>query len=289
MRLVRLALSLGVVGFLVVSIRDVGWQDITRTLPTHPLFYALNLLVYLSIPLADILAYGKIWHRPLWFAMPAFLQKRIFNQDVVGYSGEVFFAHWATRTLGLSAGEVLRTVRDHNILSAVASTMIAVTLVALYLTFGHVRLQDVFDRQVLAILIAVAAGTAVLLPVAIRFRRSLFAMPRRLAATVFGLLCTRLLIGQAGRIGQWSLAMPDTPVEVWLTLAAASLILSRIPFVPSQDLLFVGIGVEMSSMLGVSEAAMFSMLAVSSALDKMLNLFLYVSFAIRGTNRILPQ
>jgi len=98
---------------------------------------------------------------------------------------------------------------------------------------------------------------------------------------VFTIQCARLLAGQALRIAQWSLAMPDVPLQVWFSLAAAALVLSRIPIVPSQDLLFLGIGVEMSTMLGISQAAMFSMLAVSSAVDKLLNLSLFTYFSMR--------
>ena len=281
-RAVRAAFTLGIALYLLDTLRDIGWSDITAAMPTHPLFYLCGLLVYLSIPLTDVLTYSRAWGRSLWFGMPAFIQKRIYNQDVLGYSGEVFFAGWAQKQLGLPLSNILRTVRDHNILSSVASTLIAVGLVALYLSAGEIRLSDLFGRQALAIALAAGVGLMVLLPVAIRFRRYLFAMPRQLALAVFSLQCARLLAGQALRIAQWSLAMPDVTLQVWFSLAAAALVLSRIPIVPSQDLLFLGIGVEMSTMLGVPEAGMFSMLAVSSAVDKLLNLTLFAFYSMRG-------
>ncbi len=288
-RAARTAFTFGIALYLIDTLRDIGWADITATMPTHPLFYVCGLLVYLSIPLTDVLTYSRAWGQSLWFGMPAFIQKRIYNQDVLGYSGEVFFAGWAQKKLQLPLSDVLRTVRDHNILSSVASTLIAIGLVALYLSAGEIRLSDLLGRRALAISLAAGAGLLVLIPVAIRFRRYLFAMPRRLALTIFAIQCGRLLAGQALRIAQWSLAMPDVPIQVWFSLAAAALVLSRIPIVPSQDLLFLGIGVEMSTLLGVSEAAMFSMLAVSSAVDKLLNLTLFGYFSIRDFGQKTPE
>lgn len=279
----RWTFTVGILGFLAYRLRDTGWQAVWESLPLNPFFYLFGLLVYLSIPLTDVVTYGIAWGMSLWYGFPAMVQKRIYNQDVLGYSGEVYFAGWAQRHVSRPMSDILRTVRDINILSSVASTLIAVGLIGLFLGVGHVRLGDLFDRAVLTG-VAVGAGLVVLLiPVAIRFRRYLFAMPRRMALQIFAIQCGRLLAGQALRIGQWSVAMPDIPIQVWFSLSAASLILSRLPVVPSQDLLFVGIGVEMSTLLGVSEAGMFSMLAASSAVDKLLNLSLFSFFSVRGT------
>ncbi|MEZ4700467.1 MAG: hypothetical protein R2834_09060 [Rhodothermales bacterium] len=287
-RTVRYAFTLAVLGYLFSKLREVGWREIWTTLPVNPLFYLFGLLVYISIPLTDVITYGKTWGHSLWFGMPAFIKKRIYNQDVLGYSGEVYFAGWAQKQLRLPLSNILRTVRDINILSSLASTLIAIALISLFLGIGHVRLTDLFDRKALMGALVAAGVLVLLIPVAIRFRRYLFAMPRRLALTVFAIQCARLLLGQALRIGQWTVAMPDVPLQVWFSLAAASLILSRIPIVPSQDLIFLGIGVEMSSMLGVSEAGMFSMLAVSSAVDKLLNLVLFSYYSVRGTGAKTP-
>ncbi len=281
-RALRLAVTAAVVVYLANTLIHVGWRDVWASMPVNPLFYLFGLMVYISIPLSEVFIYRLAWGQSFWFGLPALIKKRIYNQDVLGYSGEVFFASWAQASIDRPLSDILRTVRDNNILSSIASTLMALALIVLFLGVGHVRLSDFFDRDALMVAIVVSGGALLLVPLALRFRRYLFAMPARLAGAVFGILSARLLLGQVLRIAQWSVVMPEVPIQVWFSLSAASLILSRIPIVPSQDLIFLGIGVEMSSILGVPEAGMFSMLAVSSAIDKVLNLGLFLYFTATG-------
>jgi hypothetical protein len=47
----------------------------------------------------------------------------------------------------------------------------------------------------------------------------------------------------------------------------------------------MGVGVEMSTILGISQAGVFSMLAVGSGLDKLLNATLFVVLSFLDRNR----
>jgi hypothetical protein len=71
--------------------------------------------------------------------------------------------------------------------------------------------------------------------------------------------------------------MPEVPIAVWLTFAAALIIVNRIPFMPGKDLLFVGAGIELAMHLDVATAQVASMLLVASVLTKVLNLSVFVS------------
>ena len=273
---IRYTVTLVVIGYLIQKLLAVGWQDVWDSRPRTIWFYVFGLLVYFSIPLTEMFIYRLIWKQSMIRHFPAFMKKRIYNQDVMGYSGEVYFTSWAQKNLGLPLRRVAEAVRDNNIISSLASTSIALILIVTFLTIGRLGFDQLFNDESRNYVLPLIVIVLVLVVLFTRFRKYLFSMPLKLAVIIFGVQCIRLLLGQALRIAQWSVALPAFSIEIWFSLAAASLVLSRIPFVPSQDLVFLGIGVEMSSMLGISEAAMFGMLAVSSAVDKLLNLFQFV-------------
>src|SRR5690625_7706642 len=94
-------------------------------------------------------------------------------------------------------------------------------------------------------------------------------MAPRIAAIVLGIYAVRLILGQVLQIGQWSVAMPSVALSTWFTFAAVSLIVSRIPFIPSQDLVFLGASVELSTMMDIPTAGGAGVRVGDRGLDKM--------------------
>lgn len=280
LRVLRGLLLVGLLGFLAFKLTRIGWAPVWEHLPTRPLFYLLFVLLYLLLPLTEMLIYRIVWRYDVWRAFPAFLKKRIYNREVLAYSGEVFFVTWARRHVGLPARSVAETIRDNNILSAAASTTIALILLGVFLYVGRLRITDLIGTHGLSYVAGGVVLAVILGVLAHRFRRYLFSMAARTALLIFGIQCTRLVLGQALQIAQWAVVMPEVPLSVWFTFAAVSIILTRIPFLPNQNLIFMGVGVELSSSLGIPEAAMFSMLGVLVALDKLVNFGLFVAVSL---------
>jgi hypothetical protein len=274
----------GIFVYLAWKLTEIGWAAIWAALPTNPLFYVLFLLLYFSVPLSEVFIYRLSWTYPMWQSFPAFLKKRIFNKDVLGYSGEVYFFGWARKHIEASDRVIMETIRDNNIISSVASTLVAVLLVGLFIQVGEFSILDWIQRPNWTYVGIGLLALAILTPVLIRLRRYLYSMPLKLTLIILGIQCIRLLIGQVLQIGQWALVIPDIPLKTWLTLAAILIILVRIPFLANQSLVILGVSVELSSRLGIPEASMFSMMAVLAALDKVLNvgLFLWAS-SVEGT------
>ena len=285
----RAGFLIGVLGYLAYQLTHIGWSNVASALPTTPWFYVLFLLIYASLPVAETLLYGFLWKqkRP-WSGLPVFIKKRVFNKDVLGYSGEVYLFAWARRQVGLPEREIAKTIRDTNILSSAASTVVAVLLLGLFLTAGHLSVHDLLGATTWTYLVGGALGGLVLVAVGLRFRRYLFAMPFRTAALVFGIYCGRLLLGQVLQITQWAVVMPDVAIEVWFTFAALSLVITRLPFVPSQDLIFLGAGLELSGMMAVPQAELAAMLLMASVLDKLLNAFLFGLLTLLERRKPLP-
>lgn len=280
-RAVRILFLPVVLAVLVWQVVDIGLTDVWSNLPTQPLFYVLFLVLYFFHIAVEMLVYRLTWRFPIVRSLPAFVKKRVYNRDVLGYSGEVYIGVWAQGTLGLPRRAVAETVRDNNILSSLASTLVALVLLSVFLSVGRISLRSlVGDHLVLY------AGLALVVPVVLavlwsRFRHLIFSMPRRQAAQVFFVQIGHFLIGRGIQILQWIVVLPAVSIGVWFTYAAVSILLSRIPFLPNQTLVFAGVGIEMTGLMDVPVAPIAGMLLVNGVLEKLLNLALFVFVSAR--------
>ena len=288
---VQALFALGIVAYLIFELRGVSWTEIVAALPVHPLFYVFLLVLYFLVPFAELCVYRITWTFDAWRSVSAFLKKRIYNTDVLGYSGELYFYTWARKNVGLSDLDILKTIRDQNIVSSAASTMVAVVLVVVFLFTGQINVAEWIGQQETAYLVG-GAVTAVLLTVlAVRLRKYLFSMAFKTANLIFLVHLARNVVGQMFQIGMWAVAMPEVPLPVWLTFAAASIIVTRIPFIPNHDLIFLGLGVSLSGVVGISEAGVFGMLGVIVVLRKVLNVAFFSTLSLLDRRRrddVLP-
>ncbi len=281
----RAVFMLGIVAYLLYELRDISWTEIGAALPTNPLFYLLFLVLYFLLPVAECFVYRITWTFEAWKSFPAFVKKRIYNNDVLGYSGEVYFYTWARKNIGLSDLEILKTIRDQNIVSSAASTMITVVLVAVFLYAGQINVTEWIGPQEMSYLVGGAVVTLLLAGLAIGLRRYLFSMAAKTALLIFAVLIVRLIVGQALQIGMWAVAMPEVSLPVWFTFAAASIIVSRVPFVPNRDLIFLGLGVSLSGVVGISEAGVFAMLGAITVMGKVINLLFFSALSVLGRKK----
>jgi hypothetical protein len=276
-RFARYGFTAAIVVFLLVRITQIGWGAIATSLPTTPWFYVFFLMLYFSLPVAETLVYGMLWKDTrARDRVLALIKKRVFNRDVLGYSGEVYLATWGRKSSGTSHGDVLRNVRDVNILSSAASTTVALVLLAVFLLLGQINVQAWVD-QPLHYVIGAAIAMLVLVGVLWPVRRYLFALAWKFALLIFVIYAGRLVLGQVLQIAQWAVVLPDIPVTTWFTFAAVSLIISRVPFLPSHDLIFAGAGIELARALGLPAAEVAAMLLLAGVLDKVMNLTMFAA------------
>ncbi len=281
----RVVFMLGIFAYLVYELRDVSWSEIGAALPTNPLFYLIFLLLYFLLPVAECFIYRITWTFEAWKSLPAFIKKRIYNNDVLGYSGEFYFYTWARKNVGLSDREILKTIRDQNVVSSAASTMIALVLVAVFLYIGQINITEWIGPQETSYLVGGAVVALLLAAIAVPLRRYLFSMAAKTALLIFAIHLARLIVGQALQIGMWSVAMPEVSLPVWFTFAAASIIVSRIPLIPNRDLIFLGLGVSLSGVVGISEAGVFAMLGAITVMGKVINVLFFSALSVLGRKR----
>ncbi|MEO0399046.1 MAG: hypothetical protein AAF224_06425 [Pseudomonadota bacterium] len=274
----RLTLA-GVIIYLIYELSQVGWLEVAHNLPTAPLFYVFFILRFLALPLSEIPAYELVWKQPLWRYVTAFIRKRVYNFAVVGYSGEAFFTLWARRNLALSDKAVLTGIKDNNILSAFASNSATVVLVVIVAFNGALgpALEALPGAKVLfalAFLSSLALAVTVIF-----FHKKLLHVSAGMAARLTGIHGLRMVVVMALHAAMYAAALPGGAFTAWLVLIALQLVLSRIPFLPNLDLVFLSAALALSPVVGVSEAAVAGVLVAEAGLSQILNFGLFFATA----------
>lgn len=266
---------LGILGVIAWNLYEIGPMEVLRSLPTQPLFYVLFVLIYLTLPVTEILIYGQVWNFRKRDGFRAFLTKKVYNSEVVDYSGEFYLYLWAKKGMNLKGKTVLKNIRDVNIVSVLVSYAMALALVG-YLIFTDALDLSSWFGGVQGVHIAGGALVLILIgALVVQFRRYLFALPRITALKVFGLYSTRFVVHHGLIVLQWMVVIQGAPLSIWLTYLAVFIVVNRLPFLPSKDLLFAWAGIELSRYLGVGVAEVAGMLLVYSALNKVTNFSLF--------------
>ena len=130
---IRRLVNVSVFVWLVYELSFVGWFNVWQSLPTQPLFYIIFFFIYFQLPFFETIIYKINWHFNPLHSIPVFLMKNIYNKDVLGYSGEVYFYLWAQKTLPYKKLDVFKIIKDNNIISSISSTLVAFTLLAIFI------------------------------------------------------------------------------------------------------------------------------------------------------------
>ena len=271
----RWGFMIAILSYLAYQFTDIGWARVWQSLPTTPWFYILLLLMYINLPIAEVAIYGRAWSATARGLLPVLLRKRVLNNDVLGYSGEAYFTLWAQRNTNLGYREVLETIKDNTIISSVTSTSVAFLLLAAFFLSGQVKLLTRYLPDESS---TVAAGIALLICIValgITFRRSIFSLSPSLLLWIGGAHLTRFLVNTGLQVTQWAVVIPEVSVGSWVTLLALHIVVNRVPFVPTRNLVFMGAGLELSGALQIPEAALGSMLLAQTLLDRVLNFLTY--------------
>lgn len=218
---------------------QAGLSGLMNHVPTNPLYYLAFAGLYLASPLGDYAIFRHLWGVPR-SALAALIRKRIANEVVLGYSGDAYFYAWArkhARRLGLT--HPFGTVKDVTILSAIAGNAFTLLMIAGTLPFAY-RVMSATQANILAGSALIVCATS--LPFLL-FRRRVFTLPGRELRWVFLAHLVRLVAGTIFVAATWATALPGVALGIWLLLAAARLLVSRLPLVPNKDLLFANFAI----------------------------------------------
>lgn len=277
-RLLGILFTTAIAAYLLYKLTLIGWDKVWQSLPQTPWFYLLLLMMFFSLPLFQVVIYRVTWKvnvKPgeLFLAL---LNKRVLDKDVLGYSGELYLYFWARKYVKQPDKEILHVLKDNVILSSAASTLVAVVLLILFLALGQVKLPREWVNPNIIHVVVLAFCGVLIIGLVITFRKRILFLKRKEILAIFAMHICRLLIVQGLQVVQWAVVMPEIPILNWMTLLAVQIIITRIPLLPSRDLVFMGTGIEISGFIHVSTSSMAGMLLASSVLNKILNLFFFV-------------
>ncbi|MEX0944298.1 MAG: hypothetical protein WD513_02760 [Balneolaceae bacterium] len=275
-KIIRRVIIAVIIGIIVYQLLDIGFREVLSNLPTQPLFYVIFFLLYLSLPTAEVIIYRQIWRVKKWELFKAFLTKRVYNDEVMGYSGEFFLFMWGRKVLSVDDKEILKNVRDNNILSAISSNTVTIVLIGFLVFAGIIDLEELIGNVDLFYIVTGAIIVIAIVALVIQFRKYIFDLPFKKALVIFTIYFTRFIIHNGLMIVLWTVVIPDTPLNTWFLFVVIMIIVNRIPFLPSRDLFFMLAGIELSRMLNMTTAAVAGMLLVYSALKKVTNLILFM-------------
>jgi len=275
-KLVSILFTLGVIAYLIYKLSMIGWNKVWSSLPQTPWFYILLLAMFFTLPVFQLLAYRVSWKTARWDLFLAMMNKRVLDKDVMGYSGEMYLYIWARKNIPQPEKQILHVIKDNIILSSASSTMVAVILLITFFALGSISLPESWIHPEMYQIAVFIFCLVMIIGLTIKFRKSILSLERRQLWIIFFLHVLRLLVVEGFQVLQWMVVMPDIPIVNWLTLLAIQIIITRIPLLPSRDLIFMGTGIEMSNFMNVSTPAMAGMLLASSVLNKVLNLFFFL-------------
>ena len=278
----RAAVFVGILAYLVREVWLLGFKAMAADMPASPWVYVLFFIRYFVFTLFEILIYQGLFSRPLWHAWPVFLRKRVLNFSVLEYSGEAYFYYWARRESGESGPPAFALIKDVNILSSLASIIVTFALLGAAAASGRLS-ESLGATPALETGLAWAAllGGALVLAF-LAFRRQILWMGRPAALRTFGLHSARLVTTTSLQAAQWSVALPFVPLTTWLGFLALYMALTRLPFLPGKDLVFVTASVALAGSVAAPETAVAAMFFMGGVLMQGTNLVL---FALTGMAR----
>lgn len=214
--------ALMVVG-LAHALLGKGLAGLSRAVPGDPRFWLCFAAFYMALPVGDFLIFRRLWGIPL-AGLVALIKKRIANDLVVNYTGEAYFYGWA-RAHARFVTAPFAAIKDVSILSAIAGNALTLIMLAIALPLSKGLLSPQQWRTALwstVLLIGLS------LPFII-FSRRVFSLPRRQLWEVFGLHCGRVVTSSGLTALAWHFALPSVSAVMWFFLAAARLLVSRLP------------------------------------------------------------
>jgi len=288
LRLIQGGIVALVLYYISAELAQIGWQDVWQSMPTSPWFYLLFVAMYFALPIGEWLVYQILWGREMRRRFGLFLRMRVYNYALVSYAGEAFLALWAHKNLGHPGRSIVSAIKDSNVLSAFASNSFTIILLAGFFFTGQLeRLTDADPDFGNYIGFSLVIGL-VLLPLMLKFRGKILALPAPQAKRIFLIHLSRLVLVLLLQAGQWAVVLPEVAFNTWILLLTAQMVLTRVPFLPNTDLLFAGLGITLMGYVEGPDVIIAGMFLASGALSQLLNLAAFLITSLEHKRAPIP-
>ena len=235
--LFSVGVSVALLGAVFWQLRGLNFVQIIAMIPRTPMFWVLFAVYYLMPPLTEWVIYRRLWGLPASGVL-ALLRKRVLNELLLSYLGEVQFYVWARAKLQMVAAP-FGAIKDVSILSALTGNIATLTMLYFAWPFVHAGMMGKDTSYVFSALAVVLVPSFVIL----LLRSRLFSLPRRELLIITALHFWRIISYVALTAMMWHYVLPDVDLELWLVLATLQMMITRLPLMPNKDLVFAGLSV----------------------------------------------
>jgi len=256
-------LLLAILGY---SLTRIGWTHVWSARPRVFSFYFVLLFPFFVQPVADFIIYRSLLGVGRSLPFSIMLRKRYMNNVMVDYSGEAYFFLWARKNLELKKGVLLHAVKDSNILSAGAG-LVVVWLMLLALVGSGVMKLPAFLPANSWTVVSVGSLPLVLCLALIVGGRRATALSRGEIAKTFAIHLVRSIAALSLEFALWWLSGALPSAIVCLEFVALRLLITRLPLVPSKELVFVGVGIAAAGLMDVSTPKVAAVLVLMTAVS----------------------
>jgi len=256
------AISCAMLAAIVLEFRRQGFHLFEGILPRSPWFWTVMIIAYCVTPLSEWVIFRRLWSIPA-DGLAALMRKRVSNELLLGYLGEVQFYAWARSRAKLTAAP-FGAIKDVAILYALAGN--GVTMLMLVATLPMLlSVKVAVDHRAF---IASVAALVIITAVPLALRRRLFSLPEGERRFVLVVHLVRIAANLLLVAYLWHMLLPHVALHFWLLLATIRQLLSRLPFLPNKDILFAGV-----AMLFVgTDVQMAAMIALITSITLILHL-----------------
>jgi len=278
------------IAYLAWRLTQLGWGAVWNARPGNIGFYAAVLLSFYVQPVADLVIYRGLL-RSEAVPLMALLRKRYIN-SLFDYSGELYFFFWARKKLAIKSTLLFHAVKDTNVLSASAGlVMIWMSLLAVVAS-GGVKLPAFAADKMWTFLMLGSLPLVLLLALFIGGRRVTMLSRHQILVT-FAIHLVRCVAQLTMEFLVWWLSGALPSVAVCLEFVALRVLVTRLPMVPSKDLVFVGIGIAAAGVLNISAPSVAAALVLMTAFSLVQNLLIVglpwflEQFQVRRLDRVV--
>jgi len=266
----RWAVAFALLAYIAMTLRSLGWSAIWQALPSRWTFYAIVALIFLVQPLADLTIYRRLWRIGPVMGPTVMLRKRFFNATILDYSGEAWLFAWARRHMPGREALILHTIKDSALLSASASLLVTILLIAGLL--AAVPVNIILSSREIGIFIFLALSSAIPVLAYGIARKRMTSNSKSELVFVFTIHLIRSILNNGLAVLAWSQGLPGASLLSLLELLALRLVVSRVPFLGNKDLVFLGTGFGLAAAIDLPQAGVAAVLLAAMAVDQLLNL-----------------
>ncbi len=269
------AVSLLILAAALWQLRYLDLAHVRTMMPSSLLFWTVFVFAYFQAPLTEWIMFRRLWKMP-FSGMGALLRKYVSNEILLGYLGEVYFYAWAKRHANLTASP-FGAIKDVTILSALTGNISTIAMVLFAAPMiGQLHLG--VSSRTFALSIAFVMGTSVLFLI---LRRTLFTLPGRDLWFITNVHFLRIASYALLSGLLWHLILPGVSFTYWLLLATMRQLLSRLPFMPNKDVIFVSL----ATFFVGRDTEVVNAMAVLASLTVAAHLVVGLTFGLTGLIR----